>query len=221
MSIAERGFLTEDRIEARAGNRRGFPSRDIVCRQGDPVGEVYRIERGTVMLYQILRDGRRQVVDVICTGDYFGFGDGSLQDCFAESLTDCEVTAWRIDDAQKCAVWRDAFSRAMQRKLGAMHDHVTLLGKKTALERVASMLMRFVPACSGRLCPGTPPAGYAGLTHDIHMSRQEIADYLGLTLETVSRAISQLKREGLIEATKPSQIVIKDLCGLCRLGVLH
>lgn len=123
MSIAERGFLTDDRIEARAGNRRGFASRDIVCRQGDPVGQIYRIEHGTVMLYQILRDGRRQIVDVICAGEYFGFGDGSVQDCFAETLTNCEVTAWRIDDAQKCVVWRDAFSRAMQRKLGAMHDH--------------------------------------------------------------------------------------------------
>lgn len=221
MSIAERGFLTIDRDEVRAGNRRGFGSRDIVCRQGDPVSEIYRIEHGTVMLYQILRDGRRQIVDVICAGDYFGFGDGSLQNCFAETLTDCEVTAWRNDDAQKCANWREAFSRATQRKLGAMHDHVTLLGKKTALERVASMLMRFVPACSGRLCPGAPLAGTAELTNEIHMSRQEMADYLGLTLETVSRAISKLKREGLIQAPRPSRIVIKDLCRLCRLAVLH
>ncbi|MBL0935433.1 MAG: helix-turn-helix domain-containing protein [Rhizobiaceae bacterium] len=221
MSIAERGFVVEGTVGVRPGNRRGFASRDVVCRQGDPIGEVYRIERGAIMLYQILRDGRRQVVDVICTGDFFGFGDGSVQDCFAETLTNCEVTAWRFDDAQKCPIWRDAFSRAMQRKLGAMHDHVTLLGKKTALERVASMLMRFVPACSGRQCPGAPPAGYRELIHDIHMSRQEIADYLGLTLETVSRAISQLKREGVIAAPKPSQIVIKDLCRLCRLAVLH
>ncbi|VVS96661.1 helix-turn-helix domain-containing protein [Rhizobium sp. EC-SD404] len=211
----------EEKSAAAMGMRRSFLAREIICQQGDTAECVYRLGHGVVMLYQILQDGRRQIVDVLDAGDYFGFGDGNVQDCFAETLTDCEITVWRIREAQSCPVWCEGFSRGVQRKLGAMHDHVTLLGKKTALERVSSMLMRLVRECAGRVCRGAPPSGYATRIHDLHMSRQEMADYLGLTLETVSRAISQLKRDGLIELPRPSQIVIKDPCRLCRLAVLH
>lgn len=211
----------EAKLPAVKGLRRSLLSREIVCQQGDAAERVYQLEHGVIMLYQILQDGRRQIVDVLDAGDYFGFGDGDVQDCFAETLTDCEVTVWRIRDAQSCPVWRDTFSRAVQRKLGAMHSHVTLLGKKTALERVASMLMRLVRECAGPVCLGAASFGYATRVHEVHMSRQEMADYLGLTLETVSRIISQLKRDGLIEAPRPSQMVIKDPCRLCRLAVLH
>lgn len=220
MTIAERSFTTTERPQAR-GKWRSFMSREIVCHQDDPVTDIYRIETGAVMLYQILRDGRRQIVDVLYPGDYFGFGDGTIQDCFAETLMACDVIAWRRDDAFSTVEWCHAFTAAMQRKLGAMHDHVTLLGKKTALERVATFLMRFVPECSGRLCNGAPPADYGRATHDVYMSRREIADYLGLTLETVSRAISQLKREGMIEAPRPTQIAIKEICRMCKIAALH
>jgi CRP/FNR family transcriptional regulator, nitrogen fixation regulation protein len=217
MSIIEPGIPAGERISA--GNRRSLASREIICHQGYPTTGIFRVEEGAVMLYQILHDGRRQVVDLLRAGDYFGFGDGEVHDCFAETLSECEVTAWSRGEALGL-VLSHGFARALQRKVGAMHDHATLLGRKTALERVASMLMRLVPQCGGRDCIGSPPAGSGDVMGDFHLSRQEMADYLGLTLETVSRVMSQLRRDGLITSPKPSQVVINDPCRLCRLAAL-
>lgn len=198
-----------------------FGARETIYHEVDEVRHVYRLVQGAVMLYQILSDGRRQVVDLIAPGEFFGLGDGTLQDCSAETLVPTRLAFWD----ERVAASSPALSRALTVSLGAklarMHDHATLLGRKTATERVASFLMRFVPECGGRICAGAPPVGYERVPRVLAMSRQEIGDYLGLTLETVSRTLNDLKRRGLIAFVKRDVILIKDICRLCRLASLH
>jgi CRP/FNR family transcriptional regulator len=102
-----------------------------------------------------------------------------------------------------------------------MHDHAVLLGRKSALERVSTFFIRMVPNRGGEGCVG--PADGDVDTHDIvlSMTRQEIADYLGLTIETVSRVISELKRRGLVRVERQDGIHITRVCGICQLSGMH
>jgi CRP-like cAMP-binding protein len=98
----------------------------------------------------------------------------------------------------------------------SLHEHTLLLGRKSAMERMTSFLMRWVPGRGGYRCPGladvTDRADFRLAT-----SRQEIADYLGLTIETVSRALTKLRRRGILSISKLDNICIHDICRLCRM----
>ncbi len=104
----------------------------------------------------------------------------------------------------------------IQTQLCAMHDHAILLGRKTAIERIATFLMRCVPGRGGYRCLAAAPSlERAGIR--LNMTRHEIADFLGLTIETVSRCLSKLKRRGAISIDRPEEIVVNDVCRMCRL----
>ncbi|MDJ0933466.1 MAG: helix-turn-helix domain-containing protein [Breoghania sp.] len=102
----------------------------------------------------------------------------------------------------------------------SLHDHAMLLGRKSAMERVASYLMRFVPGRGSAECAGPVGDVDEGMI-ELSMTRQEIADFLGLTIETVSRALSELKRRGLIRIEKQDRIMVPRICNLCRLTGMH
>jgi CRP-like cAMP-binding protein len=106
----------------------------------------------------------------------------------------------------------------MQAQICALHDHAVLLGRKSALERVATFLMRLVPKRGGFGCCGPTTAKSDEEHVRVTLTRQEIADYLGLTLETVSRSFSQLKQREMIRCGRNEDVVIANVCGLCRLA---
>ncbi len=95
-----------------------------------------------------------------------------------------------------------------------------LLGRKSAAERVASFLMRFVPNRGVMGCVG-PRSASDDKVVVLRMTRQEIADYLGLTIETVSRVLSDMKRRGLISIEKNDRIRLGDVCRVCKLTGIH
>ena len=103
--------------------------------------------------------------------------------------------------------------------LSHLHDHAVLLGRKSALERVATFLMRLVPGRGGIACIGPSRSNTAHVR--VPMTRQEIADYLGLTLETVSRAFSQLKRDGYLAYGRNDEVTITNVCRLCHCTGAH
>ena len=88
------------------------------------------------------------------------------------------------------------------------------------MERMASFLMRLVPGRGGRACPG-PCAGDDDAQIRLTMTRQEIADYLGLTIETVSRLLGKLKRDGVVSIGKLDEIYVSNVCRLCWITATH
>jgi CRP/FNR family transcriptional regulator len=169
-----------------------------------------------------LPDGRRQVVDVLGPNDVFGLPRGANHDCNAETLTKVVLRAFDRKDTDTRVEVQSHITRCLMAQVEKLHDHAVLLGRKSAFERVASFLFRCIPNCSKRDCDGTGNR-HVGTQNVIvlTMTRQEIADYLGLTIETVSRVISDFKRKGLIALEKQDHIRINNVCGLCRLTGAH
>jgi CRP/FNR family transcriptional regulator len=144
----------------------------------------------------------------------------SVYNCSAETLGPVIITAYHRSVFDRSPALVRALNRCLQAQMWALHDHAMLLGRKTALERVASFLLRCVPNRSGPDCSGPRSVDDHA---DIHltMTRQEIADYLGLTIETVSRAFSELRRRGVLATDRPEEVRINSVCRVCRLTGGH
>lgn len=198
------------------GREASFAERETLCEEGARADLIFIIAEGAVMLSKLLPDGRRQIIELLGAGDVFGLSNTALYDTTAESLTPVRAYQYERRLHETSADLQRAVSQRMTSQLCAMHDHAMLLGRKTAAERVASFLMGLIPNRGGHGCSG--PDAKGDIRHvTIPMTRQEIADYLGLTLETVSRAFSQLKRDGILQAPRHDEIVVTNVCRLCHL----
>ncbi len=193
---------------------------DSIFYEGDSADRVYELLEGAVMLFKLLPDGRRQVVEIVSPGALFGVVFGRLYDCNAETLTPCVVRILDRRDVEQSSEFQGHVARCLRRQIEHLHDHAVLLGRKSAFERVATFLMRFVPDRGVPGCTG-PSESKDERVIELTMTRQEIADYLGLTIETVSRVISDLKRRGLIAVEKQDRIRIVDVCGICHQTGTH
>ncbi len=193
---------------------------DSIFYEGDPADRVYELIEGAVMLFKLLPDGRRQVVEIVAPNSLFGIVGGKLYDCNAETLTPSVVRILDRRDIEQSSEFQGHVARCLRQQIERLHDHAVLLGRKSAFERVATFLMQFVPQRGVPGCAG-PSGAKDEQTIILTMTRQEIADYLGLTIETVSRVISDLKRRGLIAIEKQDRIRITDICGICHLTGTH
>jgi CRP/FNR family transcriptional regulator len=203
------------------GHRRRFGAHVHLFRQGDDATCIYELIDGEVMLYKLLPDGRRQVVELIGPGDVFGVSAIPVYECSAETLIAGAVI---IHDRAVFEHSPELFrflSARLRAQFCAMQEHAVLLGRKSALERVASFVMKAVPGRGGYgCCPGPHDDGNS-INVRIGMTRQEIADYLGLTIETVSRAFSELRRRGMVTIDRQDQVMVNDICGICKLTGAH
>ena len=193
-----------------------FPAHGVVFFEGDPATNIYEVADGSVMLYKLLPDGRRQVVEILGPGDLFGVPAGEVYDTSAETLTETLLHMLSRKDAENSDEVQQHMKRCLVHQVQNLHEHAVLLGRKSAHERVASFLMRFVPSRGDFACVG-PKGDEDQSVVTLHMTRQEIADYLGLTIETVSRVLSDLKRRKVIVMEKQDRIRIMNVCGLCHL----
>jgi CRP/FNR family transcriptional regulator, nitrogen fixation regulation protein len=163
---------------------------------------VYKVVSGAVRDVRILSDGRRQIGAFHLAGDVFGLECGQTHLYSAEAVVDSEIALVRRSALDKAADDDAAAARKLwgltARDLQRLQDHMLLLGRKTALERVASFLL----AMAAR---GPSPAAL-----DLPMSRSDIADYLGLTIETVSRTFTQLERDRAISMPTSRHIVLNN-----------
>lgn len=193
-----------------------FAGRVILFLEGDETDSVYQLVDGSVMLYKLMPDGRRQIVELLRPGDVFGFSPAAIHQCSAESLVAGTCIVYQRADLDHSPALMQDMNDRMQAQLCAMHAHAILLGRKTAMERIASFLMHCVPGRGGYLCLAPAPSvERAGVR--LIMTRHEIADFLGLTIETVSRCLSKLKRRGAISIDKPDEIIVNDVCRMCQL----
>lgn len=181
---------------------------------GDPIRYVYNLTEGTVCLSRSLADGRRQILGFLLPGDFLGFEPGETHRCDAETLT----------EAKACRFERPVFEEFLQDNAdAALHllrlastdlaqaaRHEVLLGRKTATERIASFLLDLRQRSGARHLRTQPLA--------LPMTRSEIADYTGLTIETVSRVLGRLRSGKLIELIGASAVRILDDSELERLS---
>ena len=177
---------------------------EVLFAQGDTMETIYEVVRGMLCLYKILPDGRRQIIDFLSEGQLIlsSAPDGT-----------CLSTAEAITEVTVCRYPRAAFERLMSEvpglahrvlrmtshELNAAQEQMLLLGRKAATEKVASFLL---------LMADRQGSCETGEKIDLPMGRTDIADYLGLTVETVSRTFSRLKHDGLIALKTPNCIHI-------------
>ncbi len=152
---------------------------------------------------KFLSDGRRQIEAFHVAGDVFGFEMGGEYLLSAEAVNDCTLVSYRRRHvevmAQKDhAITRHLFEVAME-NLAQAQNHSLLLGRRGAIEKVASFLLTWAAHSTDQR------------TVHLAMTRQDIADYLGLTIETVSRSLSQLERDGIIVLSSVREILLKDI----------
>lgn len=188
-----------------------FPSRATIVDEGEPATAIYRVVSGHVMVSRLLPDGRRQIFEVLGPGGVFGVTPNGQHDSAAEALTEVRIMAFDRSVADRSSQFNAELANLLKAQLCALHDHAVLLGRKSAVERVATYILELIPAQSGERLSGPVTA------IRVLMTRSEIADYLGLTLETVSRGFSQLKRDGVIAYDRPDGPMTVDLRRLRRL----
>lgn len=202
------------------GHRQRYGQHVHVFREGDDALRMYELVDGAAMLYKLLPDGRRQVVELISAGNIFGISSLPVYDCSAEMLVAGQAIVHDRAAVERSPELMRRLNARLQAQFCAMHDLAMLLGRKSALERVASFIMRCVPGRGGYGCVG-PRDGDNTINIRLGMTRQEIADYLGLTIETVSRAFSELRRRGIVSVDKQEQVQVNDICRVCRLTGAH
>ncbi len=190
----------------RSGTTRSLPAKHMIYMETDPAQEVFEVVSGTIKLYKLTPDGRRQITGFIYPGQIFGLADFGEYLHTAETVTLCTI---RIYNRSRVTAAMDAdiavaqrFAAAALSDLAAAQEHLLLLGRKTATERLASFLIDLATRAT-RPGPTDQPVA-------IPMSRLDIADYLGLTIETVSRTFGRLRAWRVIALEGASAVRILD-----------
>jgi CRP/FNR family nitrogen fixation transcriptional regulator len=187
-----------------------FEHNSEIFGEGEPADYFYKVVRGAVRTYKLLNDGRRQISAFHLAGDIFGLEAGQEHRFTADAIADSTVLvikrstlmalATRDSEIAAC-LWAQATGDLLRAQ-----DHMLLLGRKNAHERVASFLLEMAERSAGPQ------------TVELPMSRQDIADYLGLTIETVSRTLTLLENELAIELPTSRRILLRDPAALRRLN---
>ena len=172
--------------------------------EGDEARYAYNLRQGVLRLSKMLPDGRRQITGFAFPGDFIGLSDARDHSITVEAIVEsrlCRFDKTRLHSL--CERWphlERRFREMTAHELSSAQRQMLLLGRKTARERVASFLHEMSRAAVHR--------GAAASPIDLPMSRTDIADYLGLTIETVSRTISRLVDDGIIRLDRPNRIEI-------------
>lgn len=187
-----------------------FDRNQTIFSDGDSANFSYGVVSGAVRLCKLLSDGRRQIVDFCLPNDYFGFAWTDEYALTAEAASDVVLVRYprrHIENLEQVSSnLREHLTALLHRNLSSAQNHILMLGRQTVRERVASFLLLMLKR-----------RGYDGRDGDrldLPMGRQDIADYLGLTIETVCRALSDLKRIGIIAAPSTREIVVENAAAL-------
>ena len=193
---------------------REFSAHEPLFLEGDEASHICEVLEGAVCCFRVLSDGRRQVISFAYPGDFIGLENGNTY------RFSCEATcAARVAFVPRDQIFREAnenpeLGRRILECAGdhmsRMLDHFVLLGRKSALEKVASFLLSIVRRRDS--------VEALSAIVSLPMTRADIADYLGITNETVSRCLSKLKARGVIDLPQPQTVVIHDMAELEGLG---
>lgn len=183
------------------GEARRYADGSELFQQDAPATSVYRIVSGVVRTSRLAEDGRRQIGDFHFAGELLGLEESEAHAFSAEALGACEIVVIRRALLEREAALNLEIANTLRSAAGVrlrkMQRHLIQIGRKSAIERVAAVLSQFARHADQEIV-------------DLPMSRQDIADYLGLTIETVSRMISQLQASKVIRLTTLRQVRICD-----------
>ena len=177
--------------------------------QDEPAEYLYKVVSGAVRTYRVLHDGRRQIAAFLLPGDMFGLEAGATHASSAEAIADSVVLVIKRSAVIALAEREPEVARQLwtltAQELGRAQDHMLLL-IRNAQERIAAFLLEMAERAPGAQSVELP------------MSRQDIADYLGLTIETVSRTLTQLEAEAAIALPSSRRVVLRNRAALSRLN---
>jgi len=186
-----------------------FPRNAEIYGENEPADYLYKIVSGTVRTYTVLVDGRRQIGAFYLSGDMFGLETGNEHAFSAEAISDCKIIVIKRSAVLALAARDNEVARQMwdltARELHRVQEHSLVL-IKSAEERVAGFLLEMAERGAG------------GGAVELPMSRQDIADYLGLTIETISRTLKHLEDAAAIEVAKRRRILLRNRSALRRLN---
>jgi CRP/FNR family transcriptional regulator len=191
--------------------RKVYEPGQAVFWEGDRSEFVYKLLSGAIKGYKLLSNGRSQIARFAISGDLLGHPAFDSYAYTAEALSRCEVLQFpkkRFDQvSEQDPQLRRALGALLAQELHETQKQVLLLGRMAAMERVSQFLVDFAERARGS-SRATSEANT--LLVELPMTRADIADYLGLTIETVSRIFSRFRRGGLIELPKPNVIRFRD-----------
>ena len=186
-----------------------FGRNEEVYGEDEPAEFLYQVVSGAVRTYRMLDDGRRQVVAFYLPGDIFGVEAGDVHLASAEAVSDSHVLVVKRASLMARAEHERDLSKQLWtltvRELHRVQQHSLVL-IKSAEERVAGFLLEMAGRCA------------SGAAIELPMSRQDIADYLGLTIETVSRTFTQFVQSGIIALETSRRIQFRNRAALSRLN---
>ena len=206
--------LSDDDLKAlhKIGSRMHFGRGETIFNEGDSAEYAYKIASGTVRLCKHMPDGRRQIAQFLFAGEFFSFMDLREHSFSAEAVNDVVLLCYPQKQIERLGEerlsLRKRFAALLTRRVRDIQNHLVMLGRQTAKERVAAFLLHVIE--------------HTGIDKnnvmELPMSRQDIADYLGLTIETVCRVLSAMKRNGLVDIPNLHQLVIKKPAVLAELA---
>ena len=210
LTIVQSGQLDALVALERTGTRLSFSRNNEIYAEGDRMDCWYKVVSGTVRVCKLLADGRRHIAEFCFSGDCFGIDNGSERLYSAEAVDDVIVMRFQRTATERLIDQNSALARllrdTMLRDLANAHGRTLLLGRMTAPERVAAFLLEMFDR-RGRT-----------KALDLPMSRNDVADYLGLTIETVCRTLSAFKRDRVIAIPNPHRIELLDRDALEAVG---
>jgi len=179
-----------------------YGTRKTIYSRGDRARYSYKVLTGTVRLSRILMDGHRQILDLLLPGDTFGLESTDEYTATAETIGEVELLRCpRACLANQLATRREApgqIASMLSAEVSSAQDHIAMLTHQGALERVALFLLRFAERQNGQRVIELP----AG--------RQDMADYLGLTIETTCRSLTELRNRGVISIKGRRMIEVRN-----------
>lgn len=187
-----------------------YPARAVLFNQETPVRHVFTVVRGVVRLYKLLPDGRRQIVGFALPGDFLGLALADGYGFCADAVTPVTVCRFARDHFAEYADQNPQMLRRLHdmatHELALAQQQMVLLGRRDAEEKIASFLL-------GLQKRWARISGRTSVTIDLPMGRQDIADFLGLTIETVSRTLNRMARDKLIVIV-PDGVRVLDMARL-------
>jgi len=173
--------------------------------EGDPADSLFSVKLGVVKLFKLLADGRTQITGFLFPGDFVGLALLNKYTYSVEAVTAVELCKFpRVEFEALLLRFPELEHRLLvnaSNEIAAAQDQMLLLGRKTAQERLATFLLMM------RKRAASPTQANTVI---LPMSRQDIGDFLGLTIETVSRTVTRLRKSGAIELPDPNRVIIRD-----------
>jgi CRP/FNR family transcriptional regulator, anaerobic regulatory protein len=202
-----------DEISAES-DKLSLPARAYVFREGDPAGRIYTLIEGMAKLTRLLPDGKQQVVGFRFPGDVIGYTTRPDYPFDAELLTDarmCRLDRKRLDGLlRRYPLLERRMLDLCVQELAATQEQLVTVGRRSAEARVAAFLLSLVDACHRR--------GQSETLLEMPMTRADIADFLGLTLETVSRSLTAFRKRGWIREPAHQRMELLNLEALSALA---